>query len=272
MNHRGNSVPVRDGVVVKWDAMDWQSFYASRSQRARPLLIAHRGVPGTHPENSLASFTLALEQGADVLETDLHVTRDGEIVLFHDHSLNRMTDAGGAVFASSLSDLKRLRLRGPRQTWTDERVPTLVELLTLTQGRVPLLLELKDIRFFQPRFGERLVQQLADYGVLAKTAIISFNAALVAAIRQVEPTIPIGVVTLSGLVPPAHGELVGPVWPLLYANPLYVAQAHRRGQLVAPLDTTPERRMGYYLRLGVDAVLADDPAAALAAMGRGYPR
>lgn len=214
----------------------------------------------------MASFALALEQGADVLETDLHVTQDGEIVLFHDHSLQRMTDGAGALFATPLHELKRLQLRSPQGHWTRERVPTLVELLAMTQGATPLLLELKDVRFFQPRFAERLVQQLGDYGVLAKTAIISFNAALVAAVKRVAPTIPTGMVTLTGLFPPQQGELVGPFWPLLYANPAYVRLAHRRGQIVAPLDTTPERRMGYYLRLGVDAVLADNPAAALAAI------
>lgn len=246
--------------------MDWQSFYAERGKRTRPLVIAHRGVPGTQPENSLAAFALALEQGADVLETDLHITQDGEIVLFHDHSLGRMTDGSGPLFATTLRDLKQLRLRGPQGVWTGERVPTLVELLGMTQGAVPLLLELKDVRFFQPRHAEKLVRVLTEHGMLAKTAIISFNAALVAAVRRVAPTIPTGVVTLTHLFPPRHGELVGPVWPLLYANPLFVWMAHRRGQLVAPLDTTPERRMGYYLRLGVDAVLADNPAAALAAM------
>jgi glycerophosphoryl diester phosphodiesterase len=246
--------------------MDWQSFYAERGERTRPLLIAHRGVPGALPENSLAAFALALEQGADVLETDLHITQDGEIVLFHDHSLTRMTDGSGPLFAESLRDLKQLRLRSPQGTWTSERVPTLVELLEMTQGNVPLLLELKDVRFFQPRHAEHLVRLLTEYGALAKTAIISFNAALVAAVRRVAPSIPTGVVTLTHLFPPRHGELVGPVWPLLYANPLFVRMAHSRGQLVAPLDTTPERRMGYYLRLGVDAVLADNPAAALAAM------
>lgn len=246
--------------------MDWNTFLANRRAGARPLLIAHRGAPRVAPENSLVSFAAGLDQGADMLETDLHVTADGEIVLFHDHTLDRMSDGQGPLFPCTLAQLKARRLRGPDGKLTDERIPTLVELLAMTQGRVPLLLELKDWRFLQPEFAHTLVRLLAAYGVLAKSAIISFNQVLVDAIHQVAPALPVGLVTLTNPLPMGKGQLLGPAWPLLWANPGYVAAAHRQGKLVAPLDTTPERRMARYLRLGVDAVLADDPGRALAAM------
>jgi glycerophosphoryl diester phosphodiesterase len=246
--------------------MDWNEFLQTRAQRQYPLLIAHRGANHLAPENSLAAFDLAIEQGADMLETDLHVTRDGHIVLFHDHTLERMTDGTGPVFAHSLVELKQLRLRGPDGQLTPERIPTLVEALAATQGEIPFLLELKDWRFADCTHAEQLVNVLGAYGVLAKCAIISFNQALVRAIRQVSEAIPMGTITLLNPVPAAEGQLLGPFWPLLWINPFYVRWAHRGGRIVAPLDTTPEKRMARYLRMGVDAVLADDPAAALAAM------
>jgi glycerophosphoryl diester phosphodiesterase len=101
---------------------------------------------------------------------------------------------------------------------------------------------------------------------LAKCAIISFNQALVRSIREVYDAIPVGMITLFNPIPAAEGQLLGPFWPLLWVNPFYVEWAHRSGRIVAPLDTSPEKRMARYLRMGVDAVLADDPAAALAAM------
>jgi glycerophosphoryl diester phosphodiesterase len=137
-----------------------------------------------------------------------------------------------------------------------------------TQGEMPLLLELKDWRFLQRQHAERLVRVLADYGVLAKCAIISFNQSLVRSIRQVHEGIPVGTITLLNPIPQGEGQLLGPFWPLLWLNPFYVAWAHRLGRIVAPLDTTPQKRMSRYWRMGVDAVLADDPAAALAAMKR----
>lgn len=246
--------------------MNWNEFLQTRGQRPYPLLIAHRGANQLAPENSLQAFRIAQAQGADVLETDLHVTSDGEIVLFHDHTLSRMTDGTGPLFARSLRELKRLRLRGPDGTLTGERIPTLVELLVATQGKMPLLLELKDWRFVDPRYATKLVHTLRAYGVLAKCAIISFNQALVRTVRHLCAELPVGTITLFNPIPLAEGQLLGPFWPLLWVNPYYVAWAHRNGRIVAPLDTTPEARMARYMQLGVDAVLADDPAAALAAM------
>ena len=246
--------------------MDWSEFQRTRALRPYPLLIAHRGANRVAPENSLSAFAIARQQGADVLETDLHVTCDGEIVVFHDHTLDRMTDGQGPIFAKSLAELKQRRLRGPDGKVGDERIPTLVELLAATQGEIPLLLELKDWRFVNREVAERLVDTLAAYDVLAKCAIISFNQALVRSIRQVSDVIPVGMITLLNPIPQGEGQLLGPFWPLLWVNPFYVAWAHRDGRIVAPLDTTPEKRMARYLRMGVDAVLADDPAAALAAM------
>jgi glycerophosphoryl diester phosphodiesterase len=248
--------------------MDWNEYQRTRHQRTRPLVIAHRGVPGQAPENTLESFALALKQGADVLETDLRITRDGVIVLFHDARLGRMTDGSGPLFAHSLAELKRLKLRRPTGGWSAQQVPTLMELLAMTQGHVPLLLELKDWRFTQPLYAKRLIYILIDYGVLAKSAIISFNAPLVNAVRQTGVEIPTGYVTMHDCIPKRGMELLGPAWPLMVANPFYAAWAHRMGSLVAPLDSTPETRLGYYLRLGVDALLADDPASVLQALQR----
>jgi len=69
-------------------------------------------------------------------------------------------------------------------------------------------------------------------------------------------------------LPTSGINLLGPFWPLLFLNPLYVWWAHRRGQQVCPLDPSPNRRLWYYRWLGCDAVLTDNPAATLHALGR----
>jgi glycerophosphoryl diester phosphodiesterase len=250
--------------------MDWHSLQATRRDGRPPLVIGHRGAPLVAPENSLASFRTAQRLGADAVELDLHVTADGEIVIFHDAYLERMTDGQGPLFARTLAELRTLRLVEPGngRRYGDERIPTLDELLGATQGRLPLLVELKDWRFTQRHYAEQLVALLDRYGALARAAFISFHRPLVQTVAAVNADLPIGEITLFNPLPRPGVQLQGPFWPLVVLNPAYVAWAHRIGCLVAPLDTEPHKRMGYYRRLGVDAVLADDPAAARAALER----
>ncbi len=102
--------------------------------------IAHRGLHDLSPaapENSLAAFDAAWRAGY-MIETDLHITADGEVVVFHDDTLDRMCGVSGKPEEKTLAELRELRLGG-----TEERIPTLKELLSLVNGRVPLLIEFK---------------------------------------------------------------------------------------------------------------------------------
>ena len=100
--------------------------------------FAHRGLwDATSPENSLAAFCKALEAGYGI-EFDIHKTRDGQVVVFHDDTLTRMCGVEGRVEDKTLAELKELRLLD-----TDQQIPTLDEMLALVDGRVPLLVELK---------------------------------------------------------------------------------------------------------------------------------
>lgn len=117
-----------------------------------PVVIAHRGASGEAPENTLAAFSAALDQGADLIETDVRRTADGALVLFHDDDLLRTTDAAQVFPGRSpwrprdftLDELRRL----DAGSWNDERfagqrIPTVEEALDLVRGRAGLLLELK---------------------------------------------------------------------------------------------------------------------------------
>ncbi len=119
-------------------------FPARRRHPDRELLtglyIAHRGlhdIAGSGPENSLAAFRFAAENGY-AIEIDLHLIADGEVVVFHDDTLERVCGVKGRVEDKTLAELKKLRIMG-----TDEQIPTLRECLELVGGRVPLLIEFK---------------------------------------------------------------------------------------------------------------------------------
>ena len=240
--------------------MDWKEFRATYAAD-RPMIVAHRGVPLVEPENTLASFQRALDQGADALETDLRFTRDNVLVLHHDATLERMTDGAGPVRARTLAELKQLRTRKPNGQWSNERIPTLLELLALTQAKVPILLELKDPLFTNPAHARALADTLAATCMTSSVAIMSFHFDYVQSVQAVAPEIPIGFITLKDPKPRAGARILGPFWPILLLNPWYMEKARAQGSIVAPLDPNPEARVDWYLSLGVDALLANYPAS-----------
>ncbi|MBP7676376.1 MAG: hypothetical protein KBB14_08645 [Thermoanaerobaculia bacterium] len=240
--------------------------------RVRPYVMAHRGNRVACPENTLASFRRALEDGADVLETDLWLSADGVFVCIHDATLERTTDGTGLVEAKSLAELKALSACCRRAEFDSERIPTLAELCALLPSDRGLALELKSDRFLDPEVGRRLAGELEALGVLERCVVLSFSRARLEACRRGAPRLPTGWITLKGARPVPGTELLGPWWPLLLLNPLYVALAHRRGQAVAPLDPSPGRRLWLWRLLRCDAVLTDDPGETVRQLGRRPPR
>ncbi len=107
-------------------------------QKMQNMRIAHRGLhDDTLPENSLAAFQAACEAGY-AIENDIHITKDGQVVVFHDDTLNRVCGVEGKIEDLTLAQIKQLRLLG-----TEHTIPTLQECLDLVAGRVPLLIEFK---------------------------------------------------------------------------------------------------------------------------------
>ena len=105
-----------------------------------PLVIAHRGASAYEPENTLRAFALAIEQGAQMIELDLHATRDEQVVVIHDFTLDHTTNLTGPVNQLTLAEIKKA------DAGKGERVPTLDETLDLTLGKARLYLEIKDPR------------------------------------------------------------------------------------------------------------------------------
>ncbi|HOA24660.1 MAG TPA: glycerophosphodiester phosphodiesterase family protein [Aggregatilineales bacterium] len=237
--------------------------------RPKPYVMGHRGNMAHRPENTLASFRLAIEQGVDLIETDLHVTADGEFVCIHDSTVDRTTNGSGAVGEMTLAEIKRLNAWNGFAGYENERVPTLAEAIEVLPPGIILALELKDDAFLKPEVGRRLAALLDETGMTERTVLLSFKLERVHAVQRVAPGIPGGFITLKRLTPMPGADLLGPFWPILFANPLYVRMAHRRGQPVCPLDPHPDSRLWYYRLLGCDAVLTNDPGATIRALGRG---
>lgn len=115
------------------------------------LTIAHRGASGHAPENTRAAFDLAIEMGADMIETDVQITRDGQLVLFHDDLLNRTSNGQGPLADHTLAELRALDLGswfGPASA--GERILRLDEFIQDYLPRIPLCLEIKDPLAVEP--------------------------------------------------------------------------------------------------------------------------
>src|SRR5271165_3166462 len=160
--------------------------------RSLVLAIAHRGASGYAPENTLAAFRRATALGVTFIETDLHLTRDAHFVALHDETVDRTTTGQGPIQTLTLAEVRRL----DAGSWfgsefMGERVPTLVEILEFARKHdVVFYLELKPSGFWG---GEHaLISALRDSGEIPRSVIISFDAAILAALRKFEPTLMTG--------------------------------------------------------------------------------
>ena len=129
--------------------------------------IAHRGYHDkTAPENSLGAFSKAIEKGY-AIELDVHLLADDTVVVFHDESLARMTSNDGYLKYLNKEDIKSLRLAGTKET-----IPTLAEVLALVDGKVPLLIEVKN-KYKVGKLEQAVINLLKHYK--GEFAIQSFN-------------------------------------------------------------------------------------------------
>jgi glycerophosphoryl diester phosphodiesterase len=234
------------------------------------LIVAHRGNRRQCPENSIAAFKMAVSEGADLLETDIRITAEGAFICFHDPDLKRMTNGSGAVEQLSLHDLAAFSLRHQGRVWGEERIPSLEDLVAICPADVALALELKSRRFKDPSVCAAFVRELDRLGMRRRVIALSFHRGRLAALKRVAPDIPVGMVSFAPW-PWGNVELLGPVLPILLLNRFYVREAHRNGYTVCPLDPAPESRIPYYRRLGVDALITDDPGSTIAASRRQDP-
>ena len=228
-------------------------------EKPKPLLMAHRGNRVLFPENTIAAFRQAFTDRADILETDLHLSSDGEFICIHDATVDRTTNGIGEVKDLSLKELKSFRTLNSQSLPTEYQIPTLDETLKILPKTMALALELKTDRFLEPEVCERLGSILRENNVLDRTIALSFSLPRLLALKDTIPEIPVGWISMTRLLPDKPVDLIGVFWPIFYLNPCYVIAAHHKGMFVCPLDPTPDSRLKFYMKKNVDAVLSDDP-------------
>ncbi len=156
----------------------------------RPWIIAHRGVPCEAPENTLSGFELAISQGADLIEIDLHLSADRQLVVIHDDTVDRTTDGTGRIGDLSFNELRALDAGSwMGSLFSGERIPILSDVLELSADRVGIVVELKHGSDRYPGIEPMLVHEIKSSQRLHDVIVISRNRAAINTINAANPDI-----------------------------------------------------------------------------------
>jgi glycerophosphoryl diester phosphodiesterase len=246
-----------------------------------PLFAAHRGGALLWPENSLLAFRNALALGADFLELDVHLTRDGEVVVIHDPTLDRTTTGTGPVRARTLVELRTVRLKDRDGTVLEESVPTLDQVVRLAVlGRRQMLLEIKtdERRQRYPGIEEKVFEVLDRQEFTPFTVVMAFEAATWRRLREVRPDARVAALYSARMLPAgtvgaqletlrqAGVSFVGLDQALVTAE---VAKQARLAGLTLGVWTVNERAaIARFIEQGVGVVITDRPDLAKELLGR----
>lgn len=219
--------------------------------------IAHRGgiMPG-YPENTLKAYQKAMVENVDGIEVDLRSSRDGEVVIMHDATLDRTTDGKGPVSEYTLVELLTL------DAGDGERIPTLQQVLQLVKGsQVRLLLDIKE----SPNLDKaKVVQQIRKQGFSHNMMVGPRNLKDLAEFQALDPDLVLlgfikSVADIDSFVQAGvHIIRLQPQW--IIADPGIVDKVHRLGKPVyVTAGTAPLAELEKLIKLGVDGILSDFP-------------
>lgn len=248
------------------------------------LVIAHRGASAALPEHTAQAYRQAIEDGADGLECDVRLTRDGHLVCIHDRRLDRTSNGRGRVSAATLEQLRELDFG----SWHASRpapagVLTLDRLLSMAvdAGRpLRLLIETKHPSRYGAAVELRLVELLRRYGLAegshrsVHATVMSFSPFALRRLRRLAPMLP--TVFLFEVAPPMVRDgrapfgagILGPSIAAVRARPEIVRRAHERGRKVYVWTVNEPDEIQLVFDLGVAAIITDRPADVLARIGR----
>ncbi|EQB35167.1 hypothetical protein M948_18890 [Virgibacillus sp. CM-4] len=232
--------------------------------------IAHRGASGHAPENTMAAFHKAFWMKADYIEVDVQMSKDGELVIIHDTTLDRTTDGSGLVSEHTLEEMKQLDAGSWfSNEYAGEKIPTLEEVLDEFRGKIGILIELKSPELY-PGIEEKVAEALKDRNMDKprnnKIIIQSFNHDSVIKTKSLLPRVPLGV--LAGMSWQdvtdeeieefaTYADYFNPNQNIL--NPELVERIHDKKLKIWPYTVREQEQADRLLKLGVDGIITDFP-------------
>ena len=238
----------------------------------RPLVIAHRGSSGERPENTLPAFERAIEQSADMIETDLHLSRDGVVVIHHDAELERLGEQG-EIRDRTATELAAMN--AAPGAGVAEKMPTLLDILDGFGDRMQFNLELKVGRDDAAYDGleDIVLSAVEERGLMPRMLFSSFYDPILARLRErsasariallVSPRAPVAIFERAARV---AAEAINPEIRLVTKE--LVGQAHAEGLRVYPYTANESKEMERLLDCGVDGIITNHPARLHAILNR----
>jgi len=150
-------------------------------------IVAHRGGAGIGLENTLSCIEKGIVSGAEMIEIDVHLTKDGYIIVCHDETVNRTTNGKGRIRDMTLSELRDLRIVDEAGNATEERLPTLAEVLELVDGRSILLIEVKRTKNIYQGIERKMMDEIERHNACSWVVVQSFNDSVLENLHKINP-------------------------------------------------------------------------------------
>lgn len=245
-----------------------------------PRVIAHRGDSRNYPENTLPAFESAVRMGIDVVETDIHLTKDGVLVIWHDPTLERNTDGRGRIEDHTLEELRRF---DAGYTFTQDggktfpfrgkgvRICTLAEALEHCPGQRFNI----DLKTKCPEIVDEFIKVIREHDAVDRVVGASFHLSNLKRLRRLAPDFLTSVTTAEVVpllfrqkthtLPKAFKrkiifQIPMAAGPVKVVTPAFVKAMHQRGAVVMVWTINDEETMRRLFAMGVDSVMTDDPA------------
>ena len=222
---------------------------------------AHRGVWDEAPENTLAAVRAAIAAGADYLETDIQLSKDGVPVVIHDSDFSRLGGVAKKVWDLTYDEIRAIPLgRDAAPQFRSEVTPTFDALLDETKGRIKVNIELKYYGDHQPGLAQKVVEAVRAHGMLAEVVIQCLEYEPLMEVRQLAPEVPVGYLLSFNARAPSRLKVDFLSVEQNRLDVRFVRKAHRRGQQVYAWSVDKVEDIQRQFDLGVDGIITNKPA------------
>lgn len=236
-------------------------------QTKKPLILGHRGASKKAPENTMAAFELALEEGADGFELDTMLCADGTPVVIHDNRLERTTDGIGKVLDHPYKDLQQFNAGAYfSDEFDDERIPSLEEVFIRFKNRAIINIELKNYLHPFDGLANKVVALAKKHKILDQLIVSSFNVGNIIYLQRTLPEIPSALLTTSDMLGRILSSKALSSISRAVIHPhkaicteKYIAGQHAINRKVNTWTVNDTHEAKQLISAGIDGIITDDP-------------